>query len=129
MDNSIPGRPIRTKHHLPADDGADANLSAAAADTPAGGDGATTLHRRLTTKSVRRAMAGLDEDQRTILMLVCTEGLSYRQAAQVLEIPVGTVMSRLARAREALLRFVGQEVGEKNQDDRQSKLRLAVNNR
>lgn len=40
-------------------------------------------------------------------MLVCIEELSYRDAADVLEIPVGTVMSRLARARKALSELTG----------------------
>ena len=44
----------------------------------------------------------LPEDQRNVLMLVAVEGLSYREAAQVLSVPLGTVMSRLARARMAI---------------------------
>lgn len=49
-----------------------------------------------------RAFAQLSEEHRTILLLTGMEGLSYREAAEVLEVPVGTVMSRLARARERL---------------------------
>jgi RNA polymerase sigma-70 factor (ECF subfamily) len=49
-----------------------------------------------------RAMAALSADQRRILLLVGMEGLSYREVAAELDIPVGTVMSRLARARAAL---------------------------
>ncbi|HEY4582746.1 MAG TPA: sigma-70 family RNA polymerase sigma factor [Lysobacter sp.] len=48
------------------------------------------------------ALARLPEDQRALLMLVSVEGLAYRDAAEVLGIPVGTVMSRLSRARRAL---------------------------
>lgn len=44
----------------------------------------------------------LPEEQRSVLMLVAVEGLSYKEAAQVLCLPVGTVMSRLARARLAI---------------------------
>ena len=49
-----------------------------------------------------RAMASLSEDHRQILLLVSLEGLTYREIAELLEVPIGTVMSRLARARERL---------------------------
>lgn len=49
-----------------------------------------------------RALAGLPDDQRSVLLLVSVEDLSYAEAAAVLDIPVGTVMSRLSRARQAL---------------------------
>lgn len=48
------------------------------------------------------AMAELSADHRQVLLLVALEGLSYREVADVLGAPVGTVMSRLARARERL---------------------------
>jgi RNA polymerase sigma-70 factor (ECF subfamily) len=57
----------------------------------------------LTLREVERALAMLPEDQRAVLALVAVEGLSYREAAEVLETPIGTVMSRLARARAALV--------------------------
>lgn len=49
-----------------------------------------------------RAFAQLTDEHRTILLLTGMEGLSYREVAEVLELPIGTVMSRLARAREKL---------------------------
>lgn len=49
-----------------------------------------------------RAFAALPRDQRIVLRLVAMDGLSYREAAALLDIPVGTVMSRLSRARAAL---------------------------
>ena len=49
-----------------------------------------------------RAMETLSEDHRQILLLVGLEGLTYREVAELLEVPIGTVMSRLARARERL---------------------------
>jgi RNA polymerase sigma-70 factor (ECF subfamily) len=52
--------------------------------------------------SVSEAMNKLPEDQRLAIALVLVEGLSYKEAAQVLEIPVGTLTSRLARGRTAL---------------------------
>ena len=51
---------------------------------------------------VRQAMEGLTLDQRCVLAFVDLEGLSYKQVSQILEVPIGTVMSRLARARRAL---------------------------
>jgi RNA polymerase sigma factor (sigma-70 family) len=58
--------------------------------------------RQDTALEARDALAGLDrltEEQRSVLLLVGVEGLSYDQAAQALRVPVGTVMSRLSRAR------------------------------
>lgn len=67
----------------------------------------------LTLREVDRAMATLPEEQRAVLALVAVEELSYRETAQLLQIPIGTVMSRLARARAALAaRFADRTVGE-----------------
>jgi RNA polymerase sigma-70 factor (ECF subfamily) len=66
------------------------------------GLGARTAEARLTLERVRAAMAGLPPEQREVLALVALEGLSYREAAEVLDIPIGTVMSRLGRARARL---------------------------
>lgn len=52
--------------------------------------------------SVQAAMARLPEEQRLTVALVLIEGLSYKEAAETLGIPIGTLTSRLARAREAL---------------------------
>jgi RNA polymerase sigma factor (sigma-70 family) len=49
-----------------------------------------------------RAMADLSVEHRQILLLITLEGLSYREVAETLDVPIGTVMSRLARARERL---------------------------
>ncbi|BBH46378.1 sigma-70 family RNA polymerase sigma factor [Pseudomonas sp. KU43P] len=49
-----------------------------------------------------QAFAQLSTEQRALLLLVSVEGLSYKEAAQALNIPIGTVMSRLSRARAAL---------------------------
>src|SRR5437762_3413164 len=61
-----------------------------------------TIEARLALAEVRRALQFLPPDQRTTLMLVTVEGLSYKEAADVVGVPVGTIMSRLARARIAL---------------------------
>ena len=57
---------------------------------------------RLALDEVRRALDCLPPDQRTALLLVTVEGLSYKEAAEALQVPVGTIMSRLSRARIAL---------------------------
>jgi RNA polymerase sigma-70 factor (ECF subfamily) len=73
------------------------------------GDAAREAHARLDLADVRRLVGALPPDQREVLMLVSVEELSYREAAEVLNIPIGTVMSRLARARIALGRAVSEE--------------------
>jgi RNA polymerase sigma-70 factor, ECF subfamily len=57
---------------------------------------------RLALDEVRHAVDRLPPDQRTALLLVTVEGLSYKEAAEVVQVPVGTIMSRLSRARLAL---------------------------
>lgn len=58
---------------------------------------------RLALEEVRAALQQLPSEQRAALLLVTVDGLSYKEAAVVAEVPVGTIMSRLARARVALL--------------------------
>lgn len=65
-------------------------------------DGRQVTESRLVLGEVYRALELLPPDQRIVIGLVCIEGLSYAQAAEITEVPVGTVMSRLARARRAL---------------------------
>lgn len=67
-----------------------------------GEDGQATADGRINLGAVRRAMSQLPVEQRTVLMLVCVDGMSYKEAAEVLGIPVGTIMSRLSRARQDL---------------------------
>jgi RNA polymerase sigma-70 factor (ECF subfamily) len=58
--------------------------------------------QKLMYQDVLDKLARLPEDQRVVLLLVAVEDLSYADAARVLDIPIGTVMSRLSRAREKL---------------------------
>jgi RNA polymerase sigma-70 factor (ECF subfamily) len=51
---------------------------------------------------VLKAVEGLPEAQRDVMLLVAVEGFSYKEAAEVLEVPIGTVMSRLSRARQVI---------------------------
>lgn len=67
-----------------------------------GEDGRRTVEARLHMSDVERAMAGLPQEQQEVLSAVCIAGLGYREAAELLGLPQGTVMSRLSRARQAL---------------------------
>ena len=72
-----------------------------------GVSGEREMEARLTLNSVAQAIGELADDQREVLLLVCVEELSYRDAAEVLAVPIGTVMSRLARARKNLAKATG----------------------
>jgi RNA polymerase sigma factor (sigma-70 family) len=69
--------------------------------------GEEVVHAELGLRAVERALATLAPEQRAVLTLVAVEGLSYREAAEVLDTPIGTIMSRLARARAALADRLG----------------------
>ena len=60
-------------------------------------------------RDIERALATLAEDQRTALLLVVLEGLTYREVAEVQGVPIGTVMSRLARARVQIKTYLDGE--------------------
>jgi RNA polymerase sigma-70 factor (ECF subfamily) len=60
-------------------------------------------------RDIERALASLVEDQRTALLLVVLEGLTYREVAEVQGVPIGTVMSRLARARTQIKAYLDGE--------------------
>ena len=69
-------------------------------------DGARDMEARLTLRAVAGYLGRLPEEQRTVMILVCVDGLSYREVADVLGVPLGTVTSRMARGRFALKQFV-----------------------
>lgn len=87
----------------------EAGMEPADLEALAVGDAERELNSRQVMATVQRAVGELSEDQRAVLLLVCVEGLSYKEAAGVLEIPLGTVMSRLARARLAVGRALEGE--------------------
>ncbi len=66
---------------------------------------------RLMLARVAEKMLALPAEQRVVLMLVTVEGLTYREAAEIAGIPIGTVMSRLARGRLALMKALGEADG------------------
>lgn len=63
-------------------------------------------HQRLECMEIARAMRTLPADQREVICLVAIEGMLYREVAEALDIPIGTVMSRLNRARQSLRRAI-----------------------
>lgn len=65
-------------------------------------DGARTAEARLMLAEAVKAMQALPDEQRVVASLVLVEGFGYQETADILNVPIGTVTSRLARAREAL---------------------------
>jgi len=63
--------------------------------------------RRLELRDLERAIARLPEEQRSVILLVGLEGMRYEEVAAVLDVPVGTIRSRLSRGREAPRRLTG----------------------
>jgi RNA polymerase sigma-70 factor (ECF subfamily) len=56
-------------------------------------------------------MEKLPPDQQVLVTMVCVDGLSYKDAASILNVPIGTVMSRLSRARQALHQHIAADAG------------------
>jgi RNA polymerase sigma-70 factor (ECF subfamily) len=63
--------------------------------------------KRLELRDLERAIAKLPEEQRIVILLVGLEGMRYEEVAAVLDVPVGTIRSRLSRGRENLRRLTG----------------------
>lgn len=74
-----------------------------------GEDGRQVTESRLTLAAVGAGIDRLPPDQQVLIALVCVEGLSYKEAAASLGVPIGTVMSRLSRARQALYSFLASD--------------------
>lgn len=93
--DEVRSRGRRSKVFAPEEDG-----------VAVGEDGAAIVESKLDALDVQAAMACLPEEQRTAIALVCIEGLAYREAADAMGVPMGTLTSRLARGREALERLM-----------------------
>jgi len=65
-----------------------------------------TQQDSVNQSDILRSLAALPQDYRSVLLLVGVEDLSYAQAAKVLDVPIGTVMSRLSRGRERLAQIM-----------------------
>jgi RNA polymerase sigma-70 factor (ECF subfamily) len=63
--------------------------------------------KRLELRDLERAIAKLPEEQRAVVLLVGLEGMRYEEVAIVLDVPVGTIRSRLSRGREMLRQLIG----------------------
>ena len=63
----------------------------------------------MAVRDLNKALQSLPPDQVEVLILVALEGMAYREVADVLDIPLGTVMSRLSRARQALRNYLDGE--------------------
>ena len=93
--NDLRAKGVRTRHR--------AELAARESSaTPAAAEG------RLMLAQVAEKVLELPAEQRMVLMLVTVEGFSYREAAEIADVPIGTVMSRLARARLGLMKAIGE---------------------
>lgn len=79
-------------------------------------DPATLLQRKGEIDTVRAMVAALPEPFREVLVLRELEEMSYREIADLMKSPIGTVMSRLARARQMLAALLLDDVGQQAQD-------------
>lgn len=73
-------------------------------------DAQPSVERTVIAQAGLAAFDGLNDQQRALLLMVTVEGLSYKAVAQVLDVPLGTVMSRLSRARQALRELSDGEI-------------------
>ena len=64
----------------------------------------------LAYRDLVRGFAELPEDQRAVLLLIGVEDFTYAEAAGILGVPIGTVMSRLSRGRERLRRYINEDL-------------------
>jgi RNA polymerase sigma factor (sigma-70 family) len=69
----------------------------------------STQEDALRRDDILGAVGRLPDDQRSVLLLVSVEDVPYAEAARILDIPIGTVMSRLARARARLLKLLEEQ--------------------
>ena len=74
-----------------------------------GEDPRPAMDAAVDLRRVMNAMGQLPDEQREIVALILIEGLGYREVAELLDLPIGTVSSRLVRGRTALLAMVGKE--------------------
>lgn len=96
--NELRARSVRKRSSMEWDDDFLENV----ADPVDKGPEALLMHGQIIS-----AVERLPEAQRVVMLLVAVEGLSYQEAADVLEVPIGTVMSRLSRARQAVGALLG----------------------
>ena len=91
-------RAARRGREVPLDDAGESDVAVPSAQEDA-----------LRRDDILGAVGQLPDDQRSVLLLVSLEDVSYAEAARILDIPIGTVMSRLARARAQLQKLLEQQ--------------------
>lgn len=79
-------------------------------------DGREVTESRMTLAAVSAGIDRLPADQQVLIAMVCVEGLSYKEAATALGVPIGTVMSRLSRARQALYAYLASDAANRKND-------------
>jgi RNA polymerase sigma factor (sigma-70 family) len=77
-----------------------------------GTDPTGAMHATLELGRAMAAMERLPDEQREVVALILIEGFGYRETAEMLGLPIGTVSSRLVRGRNSLLELVGSRYGE-----------------
>jgi RNA polymerase sigma-70 factor, ECF subfamily len=70
--------------------------------------GQETTSAQIDAMAMQTALAQLPEEQRSAVALVLIEGLSYKEAAEVMDVPIGTLTSRLARGRDAMMALLAK---------------------
>jgi len=95
-------RTARRGREVPLDDAGDSDVAVP-----------STQEDALRREDILGAVGQLPDDQRSVLLLVSLEDVSYAEAARVLDIPIGTVMSRLARARARLLKLLEEPASDR----------------
>jgi RNA polymerase sigma-70 factor (ECF subfamily) len=96
--DEVRSRGRKDKHEAPAEE----------AET-IGEDPRSAIEASIELQRVTRAMDRLPGEQREVVALILIEGFGYREAAEVLDLPIGTVSSRLVRGRTALLALLGDQ--------------------
>ena len=94
--DTVRARGRRGKHEAPAEEAA-----------TVGEDPREAIHASIELQKAMAAMQRLPEEQREVVALILIEGFGYREAAELLDLPIGTVSSRLVRGRTALLQMLG----------------------
>lgn len=94
--DEVRSREVRTRHAVSVVQTGGAGESAPSAEVES--------EAQLELQAVYDALRRLPEEQRLALMLVAVDGKSYAEAAEILDVPIGTIMSRIARARKQLLK-------------------------
>jgi RNA polymerase sigma-70 factor (ECF subfamily) len=95
-------RTARRGREVPLDDAGDSDVAVP-----------STQEDALRRDDILGAVGQLPDDQRSVLLLVSLEDVSYAEAARILDIPIGTVMSRLARARARLLKLLEEPASDR----------------